>query len=518
MPLTPDQALAKAQKLYDELCNRRPALAQADDYYRGKQPLRYASDKWREFHAARYEKFSDNWCAPVANSPQERLRVDGFSLDDNPDQSDAEKKLWRDWQINNMETQSSQGFLSTLIGARSFVLVWGTPDDEPLATWERPDQAIVGYDAERPGQRVAALKTWCDGDDEYATLYTADEVWKFERQVLKQQTLPYGTGNTYGSGQYQNPKAATFFANTAGLIIPGVSGQTSWRLRDVSPNPMPNPLGEVPMVEMPNRPMLGNAPLSEISGTIAMQDAINLLWAYLFTAADFASMPARVVMGQDPPMIPVLDNTGQQVGEKPVDMRKIAEDRILWLTGQNAKIGQWEAAKLDVFTNVIESGVAHIAAQTRTPPHYLILGKGMVNVSADGMRAAETGLVQKVNEEQLFLTPPVRDVFRLMALVRGDAKVADQCRTGTVKWKDAENRSEAMLVDALQKLGALGFPFRFLAERYGLGPTEIERLMKLREAEKSEDPLAQAVDLLGKQTGKPGQPPQKPAQTGAGAG
>jgi hypothetical protein len=75
-------------------------------------------------------------------------------------------------------------------------------------------------------------------------------------------------------------------------------------------------------VEFANRPMLGGEPLSDIAGTIAMQDAINLLWAYLFVAADYASMPARVVMGQEPPKMPILDENGQKIGEKPVDIER----------------------------------------------------------------------------------------------------------------------------------------------------------------------------------------------------
>lgn len=482
--MTPAEALETTKRLYRELGNRRPAMLREEQYYRGKQPLRFASEKWAEYNATRYEKFADNWCAPVANSPQERLRVDGFALDEDPGLSDTEKALWRDWQLNNMEMQSSQGFLGSLTSARSFVLVWGDEEGEPVATWERGDQAIVGYDVERPGRRVAALKAWCDDDREYATLYTPDQVWKWERPRVEAQKDPYGRALP--------PTAEAYFLDTRGLVLPlALLNNDGWRPRGgVGANPIDNPMGLVPMVEVPNRPMLGGDPLSEIGGTMAMQDAINLLWAYLFNAADFASMPARVVMGQEPPKIPILDDTGQKVGERQIDLKKLAEDRILWLTSPNAKTSQWEAAKLDVFTGTIEVAVSHIAAQTRTPPHYLILGKGMVNVNADGMKAAETGLVMKVQEEQLFFGPAVREVFRLFALVRGQKAIADQCRTGVVQWKDAENRSEAQVVDALQKLQAIGFPFRWLAERYGLSPTEIERLLDMREKEAQQSPMA----------------------------
>lgn len=504
--LTAQQAAAKVDQLYGQLSNRRPEIARADDYYRGKQPLRFASAKWQEYHASRYERFSDNWCAPVANSPQERLRVDGFRLDDDPSVSDTERQLWRDWQLNDMESQSSQGFLASIIAARSFVLVWGDSDDEPVTTWERPDQAIVEYDPERPLRRTAALKAWCDEKLEYATLYLPDQVWKFARPTVSTKVYESSVSLT-------SPVAQSFFATGSNVVVPALTG-TGWRLREGDPNPMVNPLGLVPMVEFPNRPMLGGEPLSDITGTIAMQDAINLLWAYLFTAADFASMPARVVMGQEPPKLPILDADGNKVGERPVDMKKLAEDRILWLTGENTKIGSWASANLDVFVNTVEAAVAHIAAQTRTPPHYLILGKGQVNIGADGMKAAETGLVMKVSEQQLFFTPSLREYFRLCALVRGDTKTADAARTGAVKWRDAENRSEAQTVDALLKLAQIGFPFRYLAERYGLSPTELERVLAIKEKEAKDNPLGQIVAGMSGQPAPGGVKP-KPAPAGA---
>jgi hypothetical protein len=489
--ITAQAASRLTEQLYRDIANRRGAVQRAEDYYRGKQRLRFASEKWAEYNAARYRDFSDNWCGPVANSPNERLRVDGFRLDDDPSRSDDEKSLWRDWQANDMEAQSSQGFLSGMISTRSYVLVWGTPDDEPVSTWERADQVTVSYDPEQPSRAVSALKTWHDASTEYATLYTPDQVWKWQRRYVDRKPV---------DGPLP-PRAEQFFRTPGGLLIPAVD-QSGWAPRQPAGDdtwPLPNPLGVVPIVEMPNRPMLGSEPLSEISGTMAMQDAINLLWAYLFNQADFASMPARVVMGQDPPKIPILDANGQKVGEREIPLKKLAEDRILWLTGQNAKIGQWDAAKLDVFTSVIEVAVTHIAAQTRTPPHYLVLGKGLVNVNAEGMKTAETGLTMKVGEMQLYLAPPVRGVLQRYALVRGQKALADRCRFGVVEWKDAENHSEAQLVDALLKLQTIGFPFAWLAERYGLSQTELDRVMKMRETEAERDPIGALTRAAGQQ-------------------
>lgn len=441
-----EYALAAVKRLHEKLTERAKSVTRRDDYYRGEQRLEFVSDRFREFQQERnLSQFSDNWCRVIADSPAERLEVMGFRLDDDRALSDAERFLWDSWRRNDMDLQSSQGFLESGIASTSYVLVWGDPDtDEPTLTWEHPSQVIVEYDSERPRLRRAALKAWRDDKLEYATLYLPFEVWKFQRPV-----------NEWNQDTTWEPR-----------LVPD------------EPWPLPNPIGEVPIVEFPNRPLLGRPPLSEIQGAMALQDAINLLWAYLFTAADFASLPARVVMGAERPEMPVLNDEGQQVGSKPIELGTLEQGRMLWLTGQNASIGQWNAADLKVFTDVVEVAVGHLAAQTRTPQHYLI-GK-MANLSAESLRAAEAGLAKKVTEMQTFFSPAVRDVFRLVALTQDDQDLADACRGGRVLWRDSETRSEAQMVDALLKLQTIGFPFAWLAEKYGLSDAELVRVEALR--------------------------------------
>src|SRR5690606_35941922 len=218
----------------------------------------------------------------------------------------------------------------------------------------------------------------------------------------------------------------------SGLYVSGTAWGSGWEPRQASGDdtwPIANPLGEIPVVEVPNRPRLGREPLSDIAGTMAMQDAINLLWAYLFGAADHASFPARVVMGNEHPKLPVLDKDGKKVGEKPVDLKDLQHGRLLWLTGQNASIGQWDAAKLDVFTDVIEVAIGHIGGQTRTPAHYFVANKGLSNINGETLVATETPLVKKVEEFQLFSSRAMSDIFRLYAKVRGNEALADSLTT-----------------------------------------------------------------------------------------
>lgn len=476
MPLTSEQAISRVESLYGRLSSRRPDIEKLNRYFRGSQPLAFASDEWRAFHKGRFGDFSDNWCGVVANSPSERLRVNGFRLGADTDpMSDDERQLMRAWGINEMDAQSSQGFLQSIIAKRSAVLVWGDVDDQPLLTWEDPAQVVIDYDPQRPRIRRSALKAWIEGDNEYATLYTPDEVWKFQRPTVAGTAI---SGTT-----------------TSGLHVPsGSFSQGGWKPRENTGDdvwPIQNPLGLVPLVEFPNRPMLGGDPLSDISGTMSMQDAINLLWAYLFGAADYASMPARVVMGQEPPKVPILDSNGQKIGEKPVEIEELKRGRMLWLTGQNSKIDQFAPAKLDVFTEVINRAVRHLAAQTRTPMHYIV-GE-LTNVNGETLQAAEAGLVKKVEEIQLFFGPAIREVFRLTALVRNQTDVAAACRTGAVQWADAETRTTAQAADAALKDRQIGFPLMWIAEkRYGLSQTELDRLRQMIEDEAS-DPMLEQV-------------------------
>lgn len=465
MGLTPEAAVAKTEKLYARLQPRAVEAIELQEFYEGKQPLTYATEKWAEAHKDRYKDFSDNWCEVVANSSSERESVIGFRLPSSTGakQSAKEKKLHTAWLRNEQDSLSVQGFLGATVAKRSFCQVWGDGSGEPIINWKAAQQAIVEYDAETGRMRTAALVIWDDEDDgyEYATLYTSDEVWKLRRQRLFKASaerglmLPASVMRAEGGGWQ--------------FLEEGFYGK--------------NHLGKVPVVEFPNRPVLSRGPLSDIQGTASMQNAINLLWAYLFNAADAASMPARVVMGQEPPKVPILDDNGQKIGEVPVSQKDLTEGRMLWLTGQNTTVGQWDAAKLDVFTEVIEKAVGHIAAQTRTPPHYLVANRGLSNLSGDALKAAETGLVQKVRQAQEFFEPRLRDVFELIALQLGEDKAAEEARVGQVLWKDPENRSDAQTSDAMLKDAQAGYPFEFLLERRGHPPGEIARIMAMREKE-----------------------------------
>lgn len=477
MALTEVQARELTDQLETELYDRAPDAERLTDYYEGWQPLRFASSEFREYFADRYRDFSDNWVQVVADAPVERLEVTGFQL---PGQQRADPDLYRVWQANGLDADSQLGFTGAVIASRSFVLVWGNPDDEstPEVTFEDASQCVVAYEPGSRRKRAAALKWWQDGSREFANLYMPDEVWKFERPLQRQtETLPLAMAQ---------------------------DSLREWQPRPSEPNPIPNPMGQVPMVELQNRPLLIRYPVSDVRSVVPLQDAVNILWANLFTAADFAAFPQRVVLGAQPPKTPVFNEAGDIIGEQAIDLGEFNVRRLLWLEDENAKTAEWTAAQLDNYITVIDEAVGHIAAQTRTPQHYLV-GK-MANLSSDALIAAEAGLVKRCQEKQLWFGQSLREVNVLIALAQGKKTKAKSIRSGRVLWKDTESRSQAQLTDALAKLKSIGFPFEWVAAQYGLTPEQVTEVLAMRETEARTDPVLAMLGTTEPHAGSAGEP------------
>lgn len=472
MPITTtaERALEILERLHKELRSRQAELKTYADFYDGVHPLKYTSPQFAAYWGGLFESFSDNWCQVVVDSKAERLVVRGVRIGEDL----ADEETWRVWQANGLDADSGLAIVDTLAQGRSFGMVWGDEDDDgktPTVTFESAHEAIVAYEPGSRRKRVAALKNWIDPDSnvEHATLYLPDSVWKFSHDASSARILDRPT------------EMGSYMAGPA------------WTARDGA-EPIENPMGVVPMVELPNRQRLSREPVSELRNVIPLQNAVNVLWSHLITASEFAAFPQRVIMGMERPTRPITNDSGEVVGQEPIDLQRFAVDRILWLEAPETKIGDFSAADLENYSKVIETAVGHIAAQTRTPQHYLI-GK-MANLSGEALKAAETGLVQTVYEKQLYIGESVRELCRLIALAQGDEAKGDAMRTATVVWKDPESRSDAELADSLGKLAVmLHVPDEILWRRYGFTDAEIREMQRMQVEQQQRE-----IELLTKTT------------------
>lgn len=461
------EAVKTTERLSRELENRRPEMGRRIDYFKGKTgQLRFASEKFGQYFDKQFEGFSDNWCMPVAQATAERINFLGIRPHGQVKGVDSE--LERYWYANDADAGSSEMNLLFGVAARGFSLTHPDkgPGGTPRLTWEHPDSAIVDTDPATQVDR-SGLVVWRDDKRDYATLYTPDRVFKYMRGTSQDRHELIGKPTDLTGG---------------------------WELRDERVQFEPNPLGEVPLTEFRNQTLLDDEPLSDISGVMALQDAINLVWAYLLNTLDQASLPARIVSGADLPKVPKRNSLGEVVGYVDVELDELMKERILWLP-KDAKASEWTAAQLNVFSDVIERIVEHIAAQTRTPPHYLVAK--MINTAAESLNIAEAGLVSKVQERIKYMSRGMRKTQRLLAKAGGaDQKRLDAINAGRLIYSNVQYRSESQMADVAVKMKSSGFPTEYIVERLVVEPDEVDRIMKMLDAEYAKDPLLAAQNAM----------------------
>jgi hypothetical protein len=430
-----------AKMLERELASRQVGLQRLQDYHDGKHRLAFTSQKFREAFGGMFSAFADNWMQLVVDAVEERLNVEGFRYGADPK---SDNDAWQIWQANCLDAESQLAHSEALIKGDSYAVVWGDEDGQPKVSIESPRDVVVAYAPGNRKKRVAALKRWRDDDGYKATLFTSDFVYKYEK-------------DNGGNGEWL-PDTNTF-----------------------EPWPLPNPIGEVPVVPITNRASLTSSyGVSEFQNVIPQQDVLNKLVADLVIASEYIAYPQRYVTGME---IPIDEATG-----RPIAPFNVSMDKLLVAEDPAAKFGSLTAGDLQNYVTGVEMMVQHIASQTRTPPHYFYLGGNFP--SGDAIKSAETGLVAKTRRKMRFFGESWEEVMRLCFKVLSDPR-GDVASTETI-WADPEYRSESERADALVKRASIGVPRQQLWEDAGYSQTQIARF----QAMEAGDALNQALNIV----------------------
>jgi hypothetical protein len=452
----PDQPLSPLwwmKRLYAQLKKQRETFELFDAYYCGKAArLPWLAEQARSEFQRLLALSNSNYMGLVVDAMVERQIVEGFRIGKN---LPADMPTWDIWQANNLDASSDQILLEAAIGGCSFVLV-APPDqdaDYPLIYAEHPTQATVDYE---PGsgrrKRAAGLKVWQDDwtGQQMATLYLPDAVYKFQAPAPK-----YGV----------------------------TSIEPDWKPRTVPGErwPAPNPLGEVPLVEVANNPRMLSGGVSELADVIAIQDRVNKTLADRLVTQDFGAFPQKWAKG-----FPEFDADGNP------NRIDIGRDRIVTSDIAETAFGQWDAAPLDPYSNAKREDVKDIASRTRTPAQYL-LGE-MSNVNGETLKASESGLVSKVRQRNRTSGEGLEAAVRLARKAAGLSDGTEQIET---KWRNPEFRTEGELVDSLIKMATIGVPHEALWERWGASEIEIARWKQQAADQAALDPIGRLTQLDG---------------------
>lgn len=433
------------------------------DYYDGKHKLAFATDKFLQTFGRLFHALADNWCEIVVDAAVERLAIEGFRFGDGQEGDD---RAWEIWQANGLDSDSIMAHTEAVKCGRAYLLVEPPAGDGlPRIYVEHPSQMIVAHAPGNPRDRLAALKRFC-GDDGYlyAYLYLPEGVVKYrtEKPVNGNVQLPAG---------YADEK---------------------WQQIDAQPHEF----GAVPVVPLYNNPTMLGGGRSDLLPAIPVQDAINKLVADMIVDSETVAFPQRVVLGWEVPK----GSDGRPLKEAELHALR---SKVWSFKEPDTKVDQLDGADLSSYVSPIEMLIQHLAAQTRTPPHYLLAK--MANLSGDALKAAESGLVAKVRRKMRDFSDGWEDAIRLAFKALGDDAKAGDMGAETL-WANPERRADAEVADSLVKMRTLGVPLEILWEQAGYSPRQITRMKKLTGLPNNPPPgatTAQVPPLIGGGNGAP---------------
>ncbi len=422
-------------RLLEQLVQQGAVWRRFNAYYDGDHPLPDAPPGARNEFLRLMRLSRSNWMSLIVDAVAERLTVDGFRFGD---AAEADIDVWRTiWQPNQLDAEHASVHTEALIGGVAGVLVWPAADMQstPTITAEHPTELYIDHEPGGARQVRAAIKMYRDGTVDYCTMWTAAVdgarpamVYKWSRDEGQSDWVPWAA--------------------------PGDPGPE-----------FENLLGVVPAVSFANRTRMLGPGRSELAGGITdIQDRINETLFARVTSTRYAAFRQRWATGLD---IPIDPETGTAI-----EPFKSAIDRLWVAENKDVKFGEFDQTDLSPLIKASESDIQHLAAISRTPPHYL-LGQSGAFPSGESLKATETGLVAKVRLRQLRFGESWEQVARLGLRAMGDQRHTDKALE--VIWRDPESKGLGELVDSLVKLKGLNVPDEALWERYGASQVEIAR-------------------------------------------
>lgn len=192
-------------------------------------------------------------------------------------------------------------------------------------------------------------------------------------------------------------------------------------------------LGFAPVVGVSNT--LDAVPISSISDKVSVYKRIVDATFTLQMTQRYGAFPQKWMAG----------------GEVSPDLRS-SIDGLLHASGEageTARFGAFPAADLDKVVQALDAHIKHFSAVVQVPPHYLL--GAVVNMSAEGIAAAEAGYHRNLSARKKALGEGYELAMRTAASILGDESAA-QSASDQVEWENVSSWSLSQVTDAVQKI------------------------------------------------------------------
>lgn len=408
-------SLTRVLQLIQQLDSRAPIVYKRDQRYRGEVPLRYAADEV----SGDLKHFGVNLCALAVDDVAERMRIKRLQVSSRGrDVSDVATRVWT---RSHMDQLLQPVLVDALALGESYLIVWSDASGRATITPESAKHVTVVRD---PVTRevVEAVKRWFHLDtagavaSEHAVYYTRDTVTSYVKE----------------------------------------SG--GW----VASDPIPNPLGVVPVVPLVNVHRVGDTLGTSVLDDLGpLVDALSKVIADMLVASEDVARPRRWASGVDLEETDAGDDgftaDGPAPGEGPAGGQAVSPfesgNRMFTVESPDAKFGQLPGADLAGYSTAVGLVMQQIMAVSALPAH--MMGVTTANpTSADGNRSAETAITARADSRIRVIGVDIEVAVCMAVAIELGVPVADVVTV--LRWADPATKSAAQEADAVAKLHSLG--------------------------------------------------------------
>jgi Phage portal protein, SPP1 Gp6-like len=442
-----DLELAVATLLY-----KTPAYTKLWNYYMGHTPLVYASQGLSELFQNISARFSQNWCAVVVDSVQDRIQLQRILVADDEGLSDALALLLASSELVLM---SEDVHLAALVTGESYVIAW--PDEitgEPEAYYNDSRNVHLFYEADKPRRKRYGVKWWL-GDDNYRylTLYYADK-------------LEY----------YRSTNAVRSDEGVGSLAWNEVTSGKGFTQIDTETNPY----GLIPVFHFRRERRIIS---SELANVLGPQDAVNKILSDMMIAAEFGAFPQRYIISQAEPG--KFKNAPNVIWDIPGSDGE----------GQPTTVGQFASTELSNYLAAIDKWTTAIAIISRTPKHYFF-GQGG-DPSGEALIAMEAPLNHKAQKYITRFIAGWSEVAQFMMMVAGLGVVDDNAIIPIFEQPETVQPYTQALIR--KESVAAGIPLMWQMEQEGYTEQELDDLEAAMQEEQNGQQQSLATALTNAQ-------------------
>lgn len=134
-------------------------------------------------------------------------------------------------------------------------------------------------------------------------------------------------------------------------------------------------------------------------------------------------------------------------------------DSMLHSTDPETRFGAFPESNIGQVVAALDAHIKHLSAVCQVPPHYLL--GAIVNMSAEGIAAAESGYFRNIHDHQVIMGEGYELALRKAAGILGLEGAAND-HTSQIHWKDTSTQSLAQVSDSVVKLQTVGAPIEML--------------------------------------------------------